>query len=147
MKVKEENKEKFAEAMTNLVRAIKNETDNCAKLCGVVGEKELTVIDFVGRNQNVKMSDIADNIAAPMSTITSIMDKLVERKLISRDHSGEDRRVINVSLTPEGKTAFKTLHNKKKKTAETMLSKLNEKDQALVIKYLNQLASIIGLPG
>ena len=144
MKVKDENKEKFSEAMDLLVRAIKNETENCTKLCGVVGEKELFILNFVGQNQNVKMSDIAENIAAPMSTITSIMDKLVERKLINRDHSGEDRRVINVSLTTDGKSAFKSLHNKKKKTAEVMLSNFNEKEQSLVISHLKQLADIIG---
>lgn len=144
MKVKDENKEKFADAMELLVRAIKNETENCTKLCGVVGEKELYILNFVGQKQNVKVSDIAENIAAPMSTITSIMDKLVERKLISRDHSGEDRRVINVSLTTDGKAAFKSLQSKKKKTAELMLSKFNEKEQDLVIRHLNQLAGIIG---
>jgi len=144
MKVKEGNKEKFAEAMDLLVRAIKNNTENCTKLCGVGGEKELFILNFVGQKENVKMSDIAENIAAPMSTITSIMDKLVERKLINRDHSGEDRRVINVSLTAEGKTAFKSLQNKKKKTAEIMLSNFGEKEQALIIKHINQLAGIIG---
>jgi len=144
MKVKDENKDKFAEAMDLLVRAIKNNTENCTKLCGVGGEKELFILNFVGQKENVKMSDIAENIVAPMSTITSIMDKLVERKLISRDHSGEDRRVINVSLTTDGKMAFKSLQNKKKKTAETMLSNFSEKEQALVIKHISQLASIIG---
>ena len=144
MKVKEETKEKFAEAMDLLVRAIKNNTENCTKLCGVVSEKELFILNFVGQKQNVKMSDIAENIAAPMSTITSIMDKLVERKLINRDHSGEDRRVINVSLTTDGKTAFKSLQNKKKKTADTMLSNYSEKEQTLIIKHINQLAVMIG---
>jgi DNA-binding MarR family transcriptional regulator len=144
MKVKDENKEKFAEAMDLLIRAIKNETENCTKLCGVVGEKELFILNFVGQKRNVKMSDIAENIAAPMSTITSIMDKLVERKLINRDHSAEDRRVINVSLTADGRTAYKSLQNKKKKTAEMMLSNFNEKEQSLVITHLKQLAGIIG---
>ena len=76
--------------------------------------------------------------------LTSIMDKLVERKLINRDHSGEDRRVINVSLTTDGRTAFKSLQNKKKKTAETMLSNYSEKEQTLIIKHINQLAGMIG---
>ncbi len=141
MKVKEENKEKFAEAMVHLAQAIKNETENCARLCGVVTEKELIVILFVGRRKNVKMSDIADNIMAPMSTLTSIVDKLVERGLITRDHSGEDRRVINVSLSAAGKAAYHKVNDKKKKLAESVLSKLTEKEQALITKYLNRIAS------
>ena len=94
-------------------------------------------------NKNVKMSDIADNIAAPMSTVTSIVDKLVEKKLIHRDHSGEDRRVINVSLTPAGKSGFTKVNDKRKKIVEAALSKLNEKEQVIAIKSLNALAEAI----
>jgi DNA-binding MarR family transcriptional regulator len=141
MKVKEENKSGFAEAMIRLANAMKNETENCAKMCGVVTEKELTVIFFVGKNKHVKMSDIAANIDAPMSTLTSIVDKLVEKKLLSRDHSGEDRRVVNVSLAPTGKTAFGKLIDKQKKVAEVVLSQLNEKEQALITKHLNLIVA------
>lgn len=141
MKVKEENKEKFAEAMLNLVQAIKNNTEDCGKLCGGVNEKELTVIAFVGQNKNVKMSDIADNIVAPMSTLTSIVDRLVEKNLITRDHSGEDRRVINVSLSTAGKAAYNKVMDKKTRIAEAVLSKLNEKEQVLISKYLNLLVA------
>jgi DNA-binding MarR family transcriptional regulator len=144
MKIKEEIKEEFASAMVRLAQAIKNEGEICAKLCGVVTEKELTVIDFVGQHKNVKMSYIADNIMAPISTLTSIVDKLVERNLINRDHSGEDRRVVNVSLSSNGKAAYKKLMNKKGKMAEAVLSKLNDEEQVLITKHLKMLANEIG---
>jgi len=144
MKLKEENKRKFAKAMIGLSKALKVEGEKCSQLCGVVTEKEVTVIDFVGGLGNVKMSDIADNIDAPMSTITSIIDKLVEKKLINRDHSGEDRRVVNVSLTAIGKAAYKKLCTKKDKLAENVLSQLNEKDQALIIKHLDLIVGEMG---
>ncbi len=146
MKVKEENKKKFANAVVNLILAIKNDIEDCGKLCGGVNEKELTAIIFVGQHKNVKMSDIADNIAAPMSTLTSIVDKLVEKNLINRDHSGEDRRVINVSLSSAGKAAYNKVVDKKTKTAEAVLSKLNEKEQVLISKYLDLLAAEMKAP-
>jgi DNA-binding MarR family transcriptional regulator len=143
MKVKDENKEKFGSAMYSLVRAIKNEMETCCKLCGGINEKELIVIVYVGQNQNVKMSDIADNIEAPTSTLTNIVDKLVEKKYLSRDHSGEDRRVINVALTPKGKDAYKILITQKKLVAEKALSQFNEKEQQTFIKYINILSASI----
>jgi DNA-binding MarR family transcriptional regulator len=142
--VKESNSQKFATAMVSLVQAIKKETDSCAKLCGVVNEKELTIIVFVGQNKTVKMSEIADNIEAPMSTLTTIVDKLVERGFIRRDHSGEDRRVINVSLTKEGMKGYQKVMGKNKKVAGKALAGLNEKEQELIIKHLNHLAGILG---
>jgi DNA-binding MarR family transcriptional regulator len=143
MKVSETNKEKFISAMYNMVRSIKNESEHCGELCGGLNEKELIVVLFVGQNQNVKMSDIADNIEAPMSTLTSIVDKLVDRGYLTRDHSGQDRRVINVSLDTGGKAAYKTLITEKKKVAEKILSQLPEKDQATLIGYFNIVSSIL----
>ena len=144
MKVKEENKEKFVLALQHLVRAIKNETDKCSVVCGGLSEKELTVVAFVGQNQLVKMSDIADNIDAPMSTLTNIVDKLVEKDFLTREHSSEDRRAINVTLSAIGKTAYKSLITQKKQTAEKLLSKYNEKDQAAFLEHINMLASYLG---
>ena len=80
-----------------------------------LNEKELVVVYLVGEKQNIKMSEIAANIDAPMSTLTNIVDKLVEKKILSRGHSSEDRRVINVFLDSAGKAAYKTMVNQKKK--------------------------------
>jgi DNA-binding MarR family transcriptional regulator len=146
MKVKEEKKLEFVEAMSGLVRAIKNETDNCGKLCGGANEKELYVIVYIGENKNVKMTEIADHLESPMSTLTSIVDKLVDKGLIIRDHSAEDRRVVNVSLSEKGKEAYKLIATKKKKVAQSMLGKLSEKDQDLMISFLKELAGTIGAP-
>lgn len=129
--------------MYNIVRATKNETEHCGELCGGLNEKELIVVLFVAQNQNVKMSDIAENIDAPMSTLTSIVDKLVARAYLSRYHSGHDRRVINVSLDKAGKTAYKTLIAEKKKIAEKVLSQLSEKDQALLIQHLTLVSAAL----
>ncbi len=144
MKIKEENRGKFISALQNINRALKNESEDCCEMCGGINEKELHVINFIGRNKNVKMSDIADNIDAPMSTLTNIVDKLIEKKFLSREHCGDDRRVINVMLTDNGKTAFKTVSSKKKLVAEKVLSQLSEKEQATFIKHMNILASSLG---
>lgn len=144
MKVNEVNSEKFVSAMYNMVRAIKNQTEECGKLCGGLSEKEMMLIIFVGQNQHVKMSDIADNIEAPMSTLTSIVDKLVDGEFLSRDHSGQDRRVINVSLGKIGKMAYKTIINQKKEIAQKILSQLSEKEQGVLIEYLNIVSSHVG---
>jgi DNA-binding MarR family transcriptional regulator len=141
MKVKDDTKEEMMNAMFNLVKAINKEADNCGKACGGFNEKEQIILLYLGKNQEVKMSDLASTIDAPVSTITSIVNKLVEKDLLNRDHSVEDRRIINVSLTAKGKTAFKKIRDQKDELSDAMLSKLSEKDQAAMIKYVKILAS------
>ena len=143
MEVKEEHQEKFISALQNVVYALKNESEECGKLCGGVSEKELHVINFVGGSKNVKMSDIAENIDAPMSTLTNIVDKLVEKKYLSREHCDEDRRVINVMLGENGKTAYKVLSSKKKFVAEKVLSGFTYEEQKEFISHMNTLASAL----
>ncbi len=141
MKVSKENRDKFMEGFQILVRAIKSDMDRCSELCGGLNEKEMFVMGYVGQHQSVKMSDIAESIDAPMSTLTSIVDKLVERKILTREHSSDDRRAINVTLTPNGKINFNTLIELKKQTGEKLLSQLKEKDQAVFLKNIDLLAS------
>jgi len=144
MKVSKENKEKFIDSLQNLVRSIKNEAERCSEVCGVLNEKEMIVMGYVGQHGSVKMSDIAESIDAPMSTLTSIVDKLVEKKVLTREHSMDDRRAINVTLTQNGKNSYKTLIDQKMKTGEKLLSQLNEKDQAVFLGYMDLLASYLG---
>jgi DNA-binding MarR family transcriptional regulator len=141
MKVKDDLREQMMNAMFNLVRAINKEADNCGKACGGFNEKEQILILYLGKNEEVKMSDLAGIIDAPVSTITSIVNKLVENDILDRDHSVEDRRVINVSLTTKGKNIYKKIRTQKDELSDALLSKLSEKDRASMIKYINILAS------
>ena len=139
MKVKEANKEKFLLLLYSLVRAIKKDTEQCAEICGGVSEKEMLVIGFVGQKKHVKMSEIAEDIDAPMSTLTNIVDKLVDKKILTREHSNDDRRAINVTLSPFGEAAYKSLALQKRQIAEKLLSQYNEKDQELFLEHISLL--------
>jgi DNA-binding MarR family transcriptional regulator len=143
MKVKDANKEQFLEAMVKLVKAIKAESEHCGETCGGFNEKELFIIIYVGRHENVKMSDIAEDLASPMSTLTTIVDKLVDRKILSRYHSEEDRRVINVTLSKEGMEVYKMWHKQKKLVAEKVLSRFKDSEQSQFIDHILALASSI----
>lgn len=139
--VVEDKKCKLVNAVLALVKAMKSETEECGKLCGGVNEKELTIINYIANNENVKMTDLAENIEAPMSTITSIVDKLVKNNFLVREHSGNDRRVINVSLTPTGKSTYNIFYAKRSLEAEKLLAKFNESEQDIFINHINLLAS------
>ncbi len=144
MKIKQETRDEFLSALQKVFYGIKVHSDNCGKLCGGINEKELLIIDYVGQNKYVTMSNVAEILDVPLSTLTNIVDKLVERKYLSREHGGDDRRVINVMLGDKGKTAYETVCTRKTRVAEKLLSQFSEKDQATFIEQLNNLASVLG---
>jgi DNA-binding MarR family transcriptional regulator len=132
MMIEAGNAENFLSVMYNLSNAMKSESEHCCKVCGGLNEKELFIIHFIGENKSVKMSAIADNIQAPLSTLTTIVDKLVTNKFLLRYNSNDDRRVVKVELK-----------NQKEIMAKKVLSQLSEAEQLTLIANLTHLVSSI----
>ena len=145
MVLEDGNAEKFISVMFNLSNAIKSESEYCCKICGGLNEKELFIIAFIGENKSVKMSAIADYIQAPLSTLTTIIDKLVTNKFLLRYNSNDDRRVVKVELDRKGKTSYKEFKNRKEIMAKKVLGHLSESDQEILISNLAQLVTSIQL--
>ncbi len=133
----------FISAMFSLTSAIKCESEHCCQLCGDVNEKELMIIVFVGDNKSVKMSEIADNLKAPLSTLTSIADKLVANKFLVRHNSDEDRRVVKVALGEKGLESYKAFLTRKKAMTKKVFSHFNEKEYNTLINHIGKLAAAI----
>ena len=143
MPVETGNGEKFLSAMYNLSIAIKSESEHCCKICGDLNEKELFIIAFIGEKKSVKMSDIADYIQAPLSTLTTIVDKLVTNKFLLRYNSNDDRRVVKVELDRKGKASYKEFKNRREIMANKVLGHLSEAEQETLIANLTQLVTSI----
>jgi DNA-binding MarR family transcriptional regulator len=145
MLVETGNEEKFISVMYNLSNAIKSESEHCCKICGDLNEKELFIISFIGENKSVKMSAIADYLQAPLSTLTTIVDKLVANKFLLRYNANDDRRVVKVELDRKGKASYNAFNNRKEILAKKVLGHLSETEQTALIDQLSQLVTAIRL--
>ena len=143
MPVKDDNMNQFIAAMFSLTNAIESDFEHCCKICGGINKKELMIIAFVGDNKNAKMSEVADYLKAPLSTLTSIADKLVANKFLVRYNSDEDRRVVKVALGEKGLESYKAFLTRKKSMTKKVLSHFGEKEQTTLISHINKLADAI----
>jgi len=91
MKITLDRTQRFISAMGGLMGMVKSNGDDCCDKFGGMSHKEFSIINYVGTYQDVKMKDIADHMNAPISTLTSIVDKLVVSNFLTRYHSAEDR--------------------------------------------------------
>ncbi len=60
------------------------------------------------QQQEFRASDLAIKLYLPMSTLTGIIDKMVEKEIVIRRHSDQDRRVVIIQLNPKFKE--RTMH-------------------------------------
>jgi DNA-binding MarR family transcriptional regulator len=56
---------------------------------------------------SLRMSELADAIVAARSSCTRIVDRLTVDGLVSRSDDRDDRRVVRVSIAPEGRAALR----------------------------------------
>lgn len=68
----------------------------------VVNRAEIAVLLMLRFRGEMTMSELAAELGAPLSTMTSLAQRLVRKGLIDRRQSGKDQRIILVELTEEG---------------------------------------------
>lgn len=117
-------------------------TSKCSVVSsGDLTKKELLIVDFVGNKKMCIMRDIAEFLNAPVSTLTSIIDKLVRKKQLFRERSEEDRRIVNVLLGTEGENTYEVFDGSKYFMSSSMLDALEEKEQDELIRLLSKVST------
>lgn len=61
------------------------------------------VLDFLVRQDETPMTELAGAVLSPAPTVTRIVDKLVSRALVYRSSSANDRRRVLVHASQRGK--------------------------------------------
>jgi len=65
---------------------------------------QLNVLKLLQTVGDLSLSELSKRISATNSTVTGIIDRMVEARLVAREQSTEDRRVWKIRLLPEGRT-------------------------------------------
>ncbi len=90
---------------------------------------DLRFLECLDRNDILTMRALAESLSLPMSTLTSIANKLVKNKYIDRLRIDEDRRVVQVQLTNPGKKIINLRKNAHTSVSEELLKSLTENEQ------------------
>jgi DNA-binding MarR family transcriptional regulator len=84
---------------------------------------------------------IAQALGAPVTTISSALDRLEKRRLLSRSHGAEDRRVVRIELTTAGHRLVAKIRANQVEVCREMLARLNSSDREELIRLVTQLAN------
>lgn len=103
--------------------------------------QELRCLRAVGRERCCIMSAIASAIRLSLSSATGLIDRLVEKKLVRRERSADDRRVVQVELTEEGRAAHEAALAGRVDYAQRLLETLEPHEQATLVALFGKLAA------
>src|SRR5438477_3086102 len=99
----------------HLVHPIPRATHRIGLYLDELGEPGLTqgeahILALLAHSAPATVAELHRGLAHKRSTLTSILDRLVERKLITRKVGESDRRTFVVSLTAPGRKVAKRVH-------------------------------------
>jgi DNA-binding MarR family transcriptional regulator len=102
--------------------------------------KELHVIEYLGDAGPQMMRELAEYLLLAVNSVTSIIDNLETKKYIVRTRPAEDRRIVRVELTPEGKSLYEEAAQQKVFLLRCMLQALDNSEQELFMSLFRKIA-------
>lgn len=82
---------------------------------------------------------IANTVRAPISTVSSALDRLEQSGLVSRIRSIEDRRVVRVELTARGKRMADRLRDAHVLNCRAMLQRLSPHERNQLLRLAGKI--------
>jgi DNA-binding MarR family transcriptional regulator len=126
------------EAMFQVFHSLKKELV-CSGELGYLTIMQIRTLILLDQQSNLSMSDLASHFQIELPSATSLVNKLVEQKLLERNEDPADRRLVIISLTKEGKNLAKQVKNDRRKKLAELLSHLSEKEKSQLLSILKNL--------
>lgn len=105
-----------------------------------ITNNDMHIIEAIGVDEPRSMSVIAKKMTVTVSTLTTNMNSLEDKKYIVRERSKADKRVVLVMLTDKGKRAFYHHRDFHKNMIKAIVKDLDEDEMKVMIKGLLNLS-------
>lgn len=100
---------------------------------------DIHIIDAIGMQEPKNMSTVAKAMSVTVGTLTTAINSLVKKGYVTRVRSAEDKRVVLLSLSEKGASAYKKHAAFHKKMVQTVMDGLNEGELDVLATALEKL--------
>lgn len=105
---------------------------------------EFRSLMWLGRHGVAVMSDFAQGIQVPLSTATRIVNRMVKKGLVVRRRSDEDRRIVEVDLSPEAYVHKNRFVAERLATTERVVGALSREEGETLVTLLEKALRLSG---
>lgn len=100
---------------------------------------EVHVIEAIAKSPNKSMGDIAKRLMVTVGTLTTSVNRLVEKGYVVRDRDASDRRIVLLGLTSEGEKANHIHEEFHRRMIDKILEETHAGDDELLIESLTKI--------
>jgi DNA-binding MarR family transcriptional regulator len=101
--------------------------------------QELRVVEFLGDRGPRMMRELAEHLLVAVNSVTGTVDNLEAKKLVRRQRSDEDRRVVRVELTAAGHAVYGSAVEEKLLLLRSMLASLTDDEQEIFMVLMKKI--------
>lgn len=128
--------------LRRIIRATDLQSKRVVKSCGLT-IPQIMVLRSIEELGDVTVRCISDNVSLSQATVTTILNRLEERKYVERVRGQKDKRVVNARLTERGSSILQSapplLHEK----FVNEFTSLKEWEQTQILSSLQRVAIML----
>jgi DNA-binding MarR family transcriptional regulator len=94
-------------SLRRIIRATDLQSKRMLKVCGLT-IPQVMVLRAIETLGDVTVKRISDAVSLSQATVTTILNRLEDRKLVERVRGQTDKRVVNARVTPVGRETLET---------------------------------------
>lgn len=132
----------ISKLMPDIMREfLKRQTKEIAQ--GSISLPQMLILDVLKDKASMRMGELGKYLSVSMAAATGIVDKLVKSGFVIRSSIPEDRRIVNINITAQGKRAVEKYNQAKKKTIIEIFGNLSAADRNQYQEILNKIHSYL----
>lgn len=108
--------------------------------CYGISISQCHILDVLAEEGDLTMQQLAKRMFKSVSTMTRVVSQLVRREYVKRRQDPEDRRVVHVSITPQGKAVVAAINRDLIETQKAILQAIPPDQWAGAFRVLEALA-------
>lgn len=132
----------FGEEMAKLhpviLRSVMKRQESVFKK-GNLAITHIVVLEYLGEKGSCTMTELSRVLNLTTSAVTVIVDKMISMKLVKRERSVKDRRIVNVELLSKGKETVKEADKEKISMINNIYSVLTEGEKEEFLKLMTKV--------
>jgi DNA-binding MarR family transcriptional regulator len=101
---------------------------------------QIFLLEEIYESGIISMSELAKRTQTSQSVATRIVDRLVEKGLLTRKRDTKDRRVVLVSLSERGSEIAENLKKLNLENMKAVFSAVSRKEREDFLKFLEKIA-------
>ena len=106
-------------------------------------KNEIFILWLLYRHEEVNMTQIADYIHAPLNTASGIITRMEKRKLVSRQRSQEDKRVVTITLGGKGEAQIQAIIKEVVFYGSKIMQSFSQEEIQIFTRMMDRVISIM----